>query len=390
MKASDATRKIMFFIPDLNGGGAERALLNLLNYWPPDLRSQWQPVLVVRRLAGAYVNDVPNWVEVASLDLPRFGVGSSVQTISRLAKILRILCPAVVITFLSHPSVVLAKRLARVQCKVIASVQNPPLEVYADPGARSLSRSRLSIAIQTQAYRLTDLILPTCPGIAQQLQERFSVPETRIMILPNSVDCDRIKQYKTERFDHAAFTDSAVPVVITAGRLVYQKGVDVLIKAMGLLRERMRFRVVILGEGPERPNLERLTVQQGLADRVFFLGFQQNPWRFIGRAAVFVLASRYEGFGNVLIEAMACGIPVVTTAAPFGPEYIVAGHNCGLLVPVEDPPALAYAVEQVLTDEALRTQLRAGALRRAEEFDVSHVFKRFWSLMQMLLEEEGR
>jgi len=162
----------------------------------------------------------------------------------------------------------------------------------------------------------------------------------------------------------------------------------VLIKAMGLLRERMRFRVVILGEGPERPNLERLTVQQGLADRVFFLGFQQNPWRFIGRAAVFVLASRYEGFGNVLIEAMACGIPVVTTAAPFGPEYIVAGQDCGLLVPVEDPPALAHAIELVLTDRALRAQLAAGGLRRAEEFDVRRVFDTFWSLMQTLVAEQ--
>jgi len=376
--------EVIFFIPDLNGGGAERALLNLLNYWPPDLRSQWRPVLVVRRFEGPYVNDVPDWVEIKSLNLPRFGVRSSVQTVSRLAEFLRKRRPVAVVTFLSHPSVVFAARLSRIRCKVIASVQNPPLEVYADSKSGPILRSLLSIAIQMQAYRLTDLILPTCPGIAQQLKERFGVPETRIAVLPNSVDLHRIRQYKAESCDHPAFVDPTVPVVVTAGRLVYQKGVDLLIKAVGLLRERLEFRLVILGDGPERTKLERLVVQYGLEDRVFFLGFQQNPWRFISRAAVFVLASRYEGFGNVLIEAMACGTPVVTTAAPFGPEYIVVDQDCGLLVPVENPAALAHAIERVLTDEALRTRLRMGGLRRAADFDVKQVFDTFWSIMQTL------
>jgi glycosyltransferase involved in cell wall biosynthesis len=388
MKASDTIREIIFFIPDLNGGGAERALLNLLTYWPLHLRGQWWPVLVVRRLEGPYINEVPNWVEVESLDLPRSGVTSSAQTVNRLAKILRKRHPVAVVTFLSHPSVVFAAGLARIQCKVIASVQNPPLEVRTDPRGRRLLCSRLSIAIQAQAYALTDFVLPTCPGIARQLRERFGVAESRMAILPNSVDLHRIRQYKAEPCDHPAFADSAVPVVVTAGRLVYQKGVDILIEAMGLLRERLQFRLVILGEGPERTKLERLVVQYGLADRVFFLGFQQNPWRFIGRAAVFVLASRYEGFGNVLIEAMACGTPVVTTAAPFGPEYIVAGQDCGLLVPVEDPPTLAHAIELALTDRALRARLAAGGLRRAEEFDVRRVFDTFWSLMQTLVAEQ--
>jgi glycosyltransferase involved in cell wall biosynthesis len=215
--------------------------------------------------------------------------------------------------------------------------------------------------------------------------ESIGVAESRLAVLPNSVDLRRIRKHKAEAFHHPAFADLEIPVLMTAGRLVYQKGIDILIKAMALLIKRHDFRLVILGEGPERPELERLAIQHGLANKIFFLGFQKNPWRFFGRATAFVLSSRYEGFGNVLIEAMACGAPIVTTAAPFGPEYIIGTRDCGLIVPVDDPSILAQAVEQVLTDGALRARLAAGGMRRAEDFDVDRVFDTFWSHIQTLV-----
>jgi hypothetical protein len=136
-------KEITFFIPDLNGGGAERSLLNLLSCWPPDLRGLLRPALVVRRLEGPYVGDVPKWIEVKSLQLPRSGSKSSVQTVTRLARILRKRRPVAVVAFLSYPSVVFAARLARIQCKVIISVQNPPLSVDSDPKTPSILHSWL-------------------------------------------------------------------------------------------------------------------------------------------------------------------------------------------------------------------------------------------------------
>src|SRR5262249_2613739 len=140
-----------------------------------------------------------------------------------------------------------------------------------------------------------------------------------------------------------------------------------LIDAMALLRRSVPARLFILGAGDLEPQLRDRIAQLGLADAVALCGFQRNPWKYVARADAFVLTSRYEGFGNVLVEAMACGVPV-GAAASRGTTEIVPPEDGGLLVDRHAPPSGAAALQRVLTDEALRRRLAAGASRTAERF----------------------
>ena len=156
-------------------------------------------------------------------------------------------------------------------------------------------------------------------------------------------------------------------MVVAAGRLADAKNYPLLIDAFAELRRSRPTTLFVLGSGGREAAIRSQIAARGLDEVVILCGFQPNPWKFIARADVFALTSRYEGFGNVLVEAMACGIPVVATTSPGTREIVVDGVN-GLLVDDHTPEAVAAALERVLGDDALRQRLAAGARSRARQF----------------------
>ncbi len=162
-------------------------------------------------------------------------------------------------------------------------------------------------------------------------------------------------------------------VILAAGRLSPQKDFPTLIRAFALLSRDRELRLLILGEGPERAALESLVRDLGLTERVALPGFQANPFAFMARARLFVLASAWEGLPGVLIQAMACGTPVVSTDCPSGPREILADGRFGPLVPVGNPPALARAIIDTLDRPCPGAMLRA----RADEFGLAAVTRRY-------------
>jgi glycosyltransferase involved in cell wall biosynthesis len=371
----------MFFVPDFNGGGAERALCNLLREWPADRQATWRPTVVVRNTGGPLREHVPEWIEVCSLNLPSSGAVTSIRSAARLACLVRRRRPRVVVSFLSFPLVALSTRVGSPASSVVVSVQNPfaASKVGFTPGR---SRSPLTWLACRSATPLVDRFWAISPGIAEEYRALFGIPAARVAVLPNSVDLIAVQRLKDLPVDCPAFDDPGVPVVVTAGRLVHQKRVDILLKAVVNVLPDRPLNLVVLGEGPMRANLERLASGLDIRGRVFFLGFQSNPWRFISKATVFALASDFEGFGNVLLEAMACGVPVVSTRAPFGPEYILSEGKCGRLVPRGDPGALAEGIRAVLADTHLRRAYVEEGLARARDFDIRKLSARFWGLLE--------
>jgi glycosyltransferase involved in cell wall biosynthesis len=167
--------------------------------------------------------------------------------------------------------------------------------------------------------------------------------------------------------------------------LSYQKGFDVLIKAHATLSQRgLRGQLVILGEGEWRQRLAELAVSLGVADTVKLPGFLVNPYPLFQRAHVFALPSRVEGFGLVLVEALALGIPIVASNCPAGPAEILAGGKHGLLVPPDNVSALADAIGQLLTDRDLRKRLSDTAMGRALAFSPEVVAQRWATLLRDL------
>jgi glycosyltransferase involved in cell wall biosynthesis len=211
-------------------------------------------------------------------------------------------------------------------------------------------RARRVVAISHQAAADMRAIFPRLQGI--------------ITAIHNPIDAEAIDALKVEAVDTSVI-DARVPCIVAAGRLVEGKDFALLIRAVAILRERREARLIILGEGPERPALEQLIQELGLENSVILGGFESNPFRYMHRAALFVSSSRSEGFGNVLVEAMACGAPIVSTSCPGGPAEILENGKWGRLVPVGDAEALAKAMADTLDDPS-----PPDVRRRAMDFGV--------------------
>ncbi len=239
-----------------------------------------------------------------------------------------------------------ARSLSRVPVRVIANVHNN----YAMTLTAMKPRKRCRrIATMRRHYPRCDAMVPVSRGAADAFANVTGIPVAQLTVLPNPVLTADLQARASEPVDHAWFNDDArSPVFISVGRLEHQKNLPLLLHAFDLLRARLPCRLVIIGDGSQRHDIERRIKQSPHAGDILLLGHQDNPHRFVARAATLVLASRWEGFGNVLVEAMALGIPVVATDCPSGPAEILEHGRYGPLVPVDDAEALAEGMHQCL------------------------------------------
>jgi glycosyltransferase involved in cell wall biosynthesis len=367
--------KILFVIPSLGGGGAERACVNLLKHLN---RSQFGLSLALFCKAGPYLSELPPDVVVFDLKTPNHWDS---RLIWRLAQLLRKTQPDIVFSILRYTNVVtlLAARLARSEARILINEQNRLREEFAVFGGGWIK----SIFVR-HLYPWADGITVISQGIQQELIRDFDLPESKIQVIYNPVDVAAVQALSKLPVEHPWFLDNSEPIVVAAGRLHPQKGFEYLIRAFQRVVTAVPARLVILGEGPSRPHLEGLVMKLGLEDVVALPGFQQNPYSWMARAAAFVLSSLYEGFGNVIVEAMALGVPVVATRCPSGPDEIIDNEVNGLLVPVADETALAEAILRVLRDEKLAAKIRRHGPDRAAAFDVSRITAQYAALFESL------
>jgi glycosyltransferase involved in cell wall biosynthesis len=277
----------------------------------------------------------------------------------------------VIVAFLSYFSVLSASKVARAATRVVFNVQTPLTAFLDDPDyhwGRPWDRRVFAAAVQV-GCRAADLVVTTSRGVADDLVQTFRVPQSRVRVVHNPVDLAAIRSAAAEPLDPVHAASWRRPVVVAAGRLAEAKNYPLLIAAMQTLRERtgLDARLFILGQGDCEMALRALITEKGLDGVVSLCGFQQNPWRYIARADVFALTSRYEGFGNVLVEAMACGVPVVATMSPGTRDIVTSGVD-GMLVEQHDPASFAAALAEVLTDEPLRRRRSDAARINADRF----------------------
>ena len=209
-------------------------------------------------------------------------------------------------------------------------------------------------------YRAADAILvPSC-GAADDLARFATIPRQRIDVVPNPVITPDMDDAAAQPTGHGWF-DEDTPVVLGVGELGGRKDFATLIRAFAQLRAGRPCRLVILGRGRQRERLAALAADLGVGEEVALLGFKPNPWAYLARAQVFVLSSRWEGLSNVLIAALALGVPVVATDCPSGPREILDHGRHGELVPVGDAAAMAAAIGRTLDTEPDRQRLRTAA-----------------------------
>lgn len=251
----------------------------------------------------------------------------------------------------------------------------------AGPGA-----SMLDLAAR-RLYRRADAIVAVSQELARELRTDYGVPARLIRVIYNMYDPGWIEAQAAEAIEPDLLEVFASPTIVSVGALVRQKGHDLLIRAVAELPDDLRraTRLVILGEGPERPALETLVATLGLGASVRLIGHRPNPHKYVSRATVWASCSRYEGFPNALVEAMVLGRPVVINDCRTGPDEILGGRECGLLGPKPgsiDESAMvgqfADLLIRLLADPALRARLSAAARERARDFAIGPAV-RAWS-----------
>ena len=350
-------KKIALFMPDLSGGGAERMMINLAR----GIEGQGAEVdMVLMRKEGPYLPLVPSSVRIVDL-----GARRTLSSIGPLATYLRRERPAALLsTFVNvNLAALLARRLARVPARVVVREDNYASITHAN---REALLMRLADRMQPWLYGWADAIIGVSQGVADDMVHNVGVPAERMHVINNPVVTPELHHLASKPVDHPFFSPGQPPVVLGVGRLSAQKDFPTLIRAFAVVRQQRPAKLVILGEGENRPMLERSCDDLGLEGDADLPGFVRNPYAFMARAAVFALSSRWEGSPNVLVEAMACGTPVVATDCPSGPMETLDGGRLGRLVPVGDADALAESIMQTLEMPVAADCLQ----RRADDFNV--------------------
>jgi glycosyltransferase involved in cell wall biosynthesis len=324
-------------------------------------------VLVVGHINREYGFDPPEDLTVRVLDAP-----NARGMFWPIVRYLREEQPEVVFSAEDHLNtfVLAAAILTGSKAKISGSCRVTPFDTYSNtPLTKRWLLKQFARLVMPRADALTCV----SQDMVAQYRQVFSSPPH--VCVYNIVDDATSRAKMAEPVDHPWLGDTSVPVVVAAGRLAPWKGFDTLIGAMDLLKERRTVRLMILGDGPLRAELQEQIDGLGLSDRVDLVGYVDNPLKYFREAQAFVLSSLVEGMPNVLVEAMLAGCSLVSTDCPTGPRELLREGRYGRLVPVGDAAAMAGAIEQALDDPIPADRLEEALAPFREETVIARHFE---------------
>ena len=366
---------LAFFLPSLTGGGAERIVTTLANALVE--RGHHVDLLLASK-QGPLESAVDS--RVSLLD---FGHKHTAYTIPALVRLLRRRQPDVVVTALLHATVAAYGALRWIQYwdqrapSLCATVHSLPTVLSANAAGL---RARTLMRVARPVLQNIDTIVGVSHTVARDLSHFASLSPSDINVIPNPIDVDAIQTAANAPSPHKWLQEEP-PVVVAAGRLSPEKQYPILLRALAHLRRKHPIRALILGEGPERDSLVALRNELHLGSHVSFLGFLENPYPILSRADLLVLSSPAEAFGNVVVESLTCGTPVVAIDDSGGPVEILDNLTANYSpLSSSSPSALSDAIAA-----ALEAQINTDALqRRARDFDVSIIVDRYVSLLNRI------
>lgn len=335
---------VALFLPSLRGGGAERVMATLAREF---CAQGIQVDVVVAKAEGPYLFELPDSVRVIDLGVSRVAFG-----LFGLIRYLRRERPMAMLATMNHANVValIARCLSFSSTRLVV---REAVNLSANINGHSKLTDKVMPFLVGLFYPTADSVIAVSRGVAEDLVGVANIQKEKVLVIYNPVDLNELHAKSSISISHPWFQKGEPPVILAVGRLVPQKDFGTLIKAFFLITQQRKIalRLMILGEGEERPKLEEQIRNYGLKKEILLPGFVDNPYPYMKQAAVFVLSSLWEGLPNVLIQAMALGTPVVSTNCPSGPEEILEFGKWGALVPVASPKVMSEAIVSVLEKE---------------------------------------
>jgi glycosyltransferase involved in cell wall biosynthesis len=380
-KQSKSKIKVVFFISNFKVGGSEKSILNLLKNLNQD---NFQKSLLLQKKIGDLIIEIPS--DVLIRELSTFYPGS---TLFSLIKYMYQEKPDIIMSVFPRLNIItiLAKILSRSKTKIIISERSTfsRLSKYAAHKIynKLISHSILPILAKI-FYKRADLIICVSRGVADDISKIIGKLPS-IMVIYNPVLDDNILEFIKEPLTSLNINNPSLPIILAVGRVTKAKDYPTMLKAFSIVLEEMPANLLIIGDGEDRKKIENIIKELDISKNVFLFGFQKNPLKYMAKADVFVLSSILEGFPNVLVEAMACGVPVVSTDCQSGPNEIIEDGKNGLLVPVGNEKAIAEAIVKLLENPELRKKFSEEGKKRAQYFSVEKSVKEFENIFKKVL-----
>jgi glycosyltransferase involved in cell wall biosynthesis len=347
------TVKIAFFLPALDGGGAEKVFVTLANSL---VNIDYQVDFVLASASGVHLTGLDP--KITQFDL---GQKHVISAFLGLGSYLRDQKPQIIFSALSNANAaaIAASRLFLPSCQAVITQHVSWVQVLANNSTR---KERIVYQLSKFLYPFAARIVAVSTSFLDEIKSMKNVDPEKVLCIYNPVVTSRLLELAQKQPDHPWLTLKTRPIILGVGRLVEQKDFTTLIRAFSNVQSQIECKLLILGDGPERQKLEKLVANLGLAGKVSMPGFSSNPYAIMANADLFVLSSRFEGLPTVLIEAMACGTPVVSTDCVSGPAEILDSGKYGPLVPVGDVDALSKSIIKALQNPQDREILKERAL----------------------------
>lgn len=367
-------------------GGGERTTRNLLEHLD---RRRINTVILA---APAVIKDYFAAAYDEFIDAAHYGLGygftdarSLWQDSARCAELIREVKPDLALGIMHYPSalIVLGGRRARTQAALVASYRGPFFE-YMRHYEHVRSRRLFLRAAVAGTARLADRVIVPSQGTRQEISRRF-LGRNNVVVIPNGIDATAVTQAAQAPVDMPVAATSATPLIVAAARLSPEKNLHLLLAAFRQVRATHNARLLIVGDGPERAALEQTVIAAGLRDAVAFAGYQSNVFPYLKQADMFIHTCLFEGFGYAMLEAMACGTPVIATDCPHGPREILGNNAYGRLVPPGDPAALAQAMIEWLEQPEQRHAFAARGLARAQQLSIGRMVRGYEDVFEELV-----
>lgn len=356
---------------NLAGGGAERTVVNLINNLD---KKKYEILLVIgSNNHNDYIELIDNTVEIINLNASR-----QREALFRLAKIIRKNTPDLMFTTINKNNIVLSL------AKMISLKRIPIVIREANNRTQSGKVTYTNKCFTRIIYNyIPTVIIALSKGVREDLIRNFHVNKRKIEVIYNPIELKNIVKIKGEELVDIKI-NSNEKLIIAVGKLEEQKDYPTLLKAFNLIVKEIKVKLVILGKGPYEKQLKELTKDLGLENSIKFVGFQNNPYKYMNIADLFILTSKWEGFGHVIVEAMATGVPVISTDCNSGPAEIIE-KKYGILVEVGDYKKIATEAIEILSNDRKHEKLKELGYRRAQDFEASKIIKEYDIIFSQIL-----